>query len=483
MSSNTKSNDAKQISLVWLRRDLRLHDHAGLATALEGNGQVQPVFVFDTDILSRFSNRKDRRLTFIMEALWKIHADLQQKDSGVLVLYGRAQEIIPKISHALNATRVVAAEDFEPETQKRDNAVAKALREEGIGFDAVLDHLVFSPKEVLKADGTPYLVFTPYSKAWRSKLHAQSFAEKKVRLDGGRLPHFPTIAKQAHAAGLDVVPLGEGVAAALEHIGYEHNPHDAWAIGNGRKRLEQFIGQRINAYKTARDYMAQDGTSMLSPYLRHGVISIREAARLAVEQRQPDTWMNELIWREFYAMVLYHFPETATTEMQAKYRNLHWSQNNAHWQAFVESRTGYPIIDAAMRQLHELGWMHNRARMIVASFLTKDLHLDWRLGEEHFAQWLMDYELASNVGGWQWAASTGTDAAPYFRIFNPVTQSQRFDPDGAYIRRWLPELAEVQGKDIHMPTGLLRPAGYPEPIVNHKDAREQALRMYKEVQS
>lgn len=482
MSSNTKTAEAgKQISLAWLRRDLRLYDHAVLATALQGKGQVQPVFVFDKDILSRFSNKKDRRLTFITEALWKIHRHLAQKDSGVLVLYGSAQEIIPKIAKTLSAARVVAAEDFEPDTIARDKAVAEALQSQQQEFNQVLDHLIFSPKEVLKSDGTPYLVFTPYSKAWRAKLNQHSFAEQKVSLSKDKLPYFPAIAKQAHDAGLDVVPLCEGVEKALAHIGYTHNPHELWAIENGRKRLEQFIGKHINGYKDERDYMAKDGTSMLSPYLRHGIVSIREACRLAVEQRQPDTWINELIWREFYAMVLYHFPESATQELQEKYRNLEWSDNQEHWQAFIECRTGYPIVDAAMRQLHETGWMHNRARMIVASFLTKDLHLDWRLGEEHFAQWLMDYEMASNVGGWQWASSTGTDAAPYFRIFNPITQSERFDERGDYIRQWLPELKNVQGKDIHMPADLLRPKAYPAPIVDHKEEREKALKMYKEI--
>lgn len=484
MSSNTKSaKEDKQISLVWLRRDLRLHDHAALAKALEADGQVQPVFVFDTDILKRFSIKKDRRLTFIMQALWKIHADLAKKNSGVLLLHGSAREILPKISHILNVKQVVVAEDFEPETIKRDKAVKDALTEQKIGFTQVLDHLVFSPQDVLKADGTPYLVFTPYSKAWRSKLTPNSFAEKYVELTAQKLADFSAISTKARESDLDVVSLDAGVEAALEHIGYTFNPHEDWEIELGEKRLKGFIGQQNNHYKDKRDFMAVEGTSMLSPYLRHGVVSVREAARLAVEQRNPDTWMNELVWREFYAMVLYHFPESAHTELQEKYRKLEWSHDEERWQAFVGCRTGYPIVDAAMRQLHETGWMHNRARMIVASFLTKDLHLDWRLGEEHFAQWLMDYELASNVGGWQWAASTGTDAAPYFRIFNPVTQSERFDAEGKYIRHWLPELREVKGKDIHMPPPLMRPKGYPAPIVDHKVERKKALDMFKNMPS
>jgi deoxyribodipyrimidine photo-lyase len=481
--SNTNPSQHNPLSLVWLRRDLRLHDHSALAESLDGKGPVQPVFVFDSDILSRFSSSKDRRLTFIADALWKIHSDLAKMNSGVLIIHGSARQVMPKLAQAVGAGQVTCAEDFEPDTIRRDEAVASALATQGVGFTHVLDHLVFSPRDVLKADGTPYLVFTPYSKAWRSKLDPYSFAEQTVSLSAARMADFAALQASARQAGLKVLDMQGGAKGLLEQIGYEHHPHPLWAIENGQKRLRDFISGHIGQYKQARDYMAQDGTSMLSPYLRHGIVSVRELLRLAVEKPQHETWLNELIWREFYAMVLYHFPQSVTQELQEKYRDLPWSHDQEKWAAFVECRTGYPVVDAAMRQLHATGWMHNRARMIVASFLTKDLHIDWRWGEEHFAQWLMDYELASNVGGWQWAASTGTDAAPYFRVFNPVTQSERFDAEGAYIRQWLPELAVVKGKDIHMPPGLLRPKDYPAPLVDHKEAREIALSMFKKAGS
>ncbi|MCH2548133.1 MAG: DNA photolyase family protein [Alphaproteobacteria bacterium] len=477
--SNTNASQNKPLSLVWLRRDLRLHDHAALEFALNDNSQIQPFFIFDSDILNRFKNKKDRRLTFIAEALWKIHKALTKQNSGLLVFYGRASEIVPKLANVLEAKNVICAEDFEPETMKRDAMVKQSLEKNAVGFKQVVDHVIFSPRDVLKKDGSPYLVFTPYSKTWRSALHSQSFAEKKVNLTKSALPDIANVLKSLASSGLQRIDCGAGVTAMLDSIGYVHNPLELWAIEDARPRLEKFIGSQVNNYKNTRNFLAQNGTSMISPYLRHGILSIRELARLAVEQRNSYIWMNELIWREFYIMVLYHFPHSAHMELQEKYQHLQWSDNKENWQAFIESRTGYPVVDAAMRQLHEIGWMHNRARMIVASFLTKDLHIDWRWGEEHFAQWLMDYELASNVGGWQWAASTGTDAAPYFRVFNPVTQSVRFDEKGDYIHKWLPELKQMQGKDVHFPPLLLRPDSYAKPLVDHKEERLKAIEMFK----
>lgn len=468
-------------SLVWLRRDLRLHDHAALAEALKGEGRIQPVFVFDSGILERFSSKKDRRITFISSALWKMHTDLTEKNSGLLVVYGRAAVIVPILAKALRAKQLVCSEDFEPETRRRDAVVREALEKEGIAFTTVLDHLVFSPRDVRKADGTPYLIFTPYSKAWRAKLGRQRIEERKAKLGADRLAEFSMAAKAASDAGLTVIDMERGAEGIVRQVGYEYNPHPLWSAGDGAERLRGFIGRSINNYASSRDLVAEEGTSMLSPYLRHGLVSIREALRLAVEQEKAGAWINELIWREFYAMILYYFPESAQKEWQKKYRELHWVENSEQWKAFAEGRTGFPIVDAAMRQLLETGWMHNRARMIVASFLTKDLHLDWRLGEEHFAQWLMDYELASNVGGWQWAASTGTDAVPYFRVFNPLAQSKKFDPAGEYIRRWVPELRHVKGEDIHQPSPLVRLKDYPAPIVDHGRERLRALEMYKTV--
>lgn len=466
--SITKSPHDKPISLVWLRRDLRLNDHAALAHALGGEGNIQPVFVFDTDILKDFPNKDDRRVTFIAEALMNIHAELKKHGGELLVLHGSAKELIPQTAKKLGAGAVYLAADYEPETRKRDVAVKKALQAQDVELHAVCDHLIHPPTAVLKGDGTPYKVFTPYSKAWKAALQADSFGEYKVKLNG----------RLASVAGEKSLKL-TSAKALVEQIGYHYTPHKAWDAADGEKRLKRFIRQGIGGYKLTRDYMAdEEGTSRISPYLRFGLVSIRHCARLAVEQPQYDTWLGELIWREFYAMILYHFPNTAHEEFLEKYRGLEWSGKESHWQAFIECRTGYPIVDAAMTELHEMGWMHNRARMIVASFLTKDLHIDWRMGDAHFAEWLMDYDMASNVGGWQWAASTGTDAVPYFRIFNPVSQSQRFDPKGEYIRHWLPELKDLSDKEIHMP-GKNRPKSYPAPIVDHDKERQVTLAAYK----
>lgn len=470
MFSNMNHTQDNGFSILWLRRDLRLHDHAPLHAALAAGGKVQPVFVFDTDILQAFPQKDDRRLTFIAEALAQMDAELRKKGGKLLILHGRAEELIPQLAAETGAQAVYCGADYEPATRKRDARVAEALGKQGKTLHSLCDHLVHAPDKVLKGDGTPYLVFTPYSKAWRAKLHRDSFAEKVVALQG-RLADVST--------KLPNLSLEQSVAPLLQALGYRHNPHPWWKVSEGQEKLKRFLTRKLSGYATMRDYMAEEGTSQISPYLRFGLLSARECLRLAVEQPQHEAWMNELIWREFYAMVLYHFPHSQNLELIEKYRGLRWSESEAHWQAFIESRTGFPVVDAGMRQLHETGWMHNRVRMVVASFLTKDLHIDWRRGEAHFAQWLMDYDMASNVGGWQWAASTGTDAAPYFRIFNPASQSSRFDPKGDYIRRWVPELKALSEKEIHAPKGDMF-STYPRPIVSHDEERKVALAVYKQ---
>jgi len=472
------------LSLVWLRRDLRLHDHAALAQALESHGAVQPVFVFDTAILKSFANPQDKRVTFIVQTLSALHQQLKPYGGGVLCLLGDARDAIPAAAQALWADRVVCEEDYEPETIKRDVAVKQALSA-GCAFEQVVDHVVMRPSEVVKDDGTPYRVFTPYSKAWRAALSSSRLAEKRVELRG-RLSAFACVRDAAMACdALRVIDLDAGVEAALEQVGYRLAELGEWGVDDVPSRLTYFVDHHLSDYKDQRDYLSVPGTSKLSPYLRFGLISVRECARLAAHQpsKGSDCWINELIWREFYAMILYHFPDVVTLEFQEKYRaRLPWSQNEEVLVRFKEGRTGFPVVDAAMRQLLHTGWMHNRARMIVASFMTKDLHLDWRLGEAHFGQYLMDYDLASNNGGWQWAASTGTDAQPYFRVFNPVLQSERFDPKGDYIRRWVPELADVDTRFIHAPnlaSDLFSASGYPKPMVDHATAKAQAIAMFK----
>ena len=476
MNMANLKNHSAPVSIVWLRRDLRLYDHTALAEALARPEPVLPIFVLDTDILAQFPNPKDRRLSFIAAAVCRIHRELHaiRPDSGLLVLHGSVKEILSKLADAVNAARVSCGVDYEPAAIMRDRSVRDALEKQGREFIGRCDHLLVPANAITKEDGTPYRVFTPFSKVWRARLSAEALAERKVKLSSERLSPLPEL------SGFTVIDAGKGEAHMLKAIGYEYAEDPLWPVDGGMKRLKPFISKTVSRYGDTRDFMAlEGGTSQISPYLRFGLISIREAARLAVEREHHEKWLGELAWRDFYAMILFRYPASVTEEFQEKYRGLNWSENETLWKAFMESRTGFPIIDAAMRQLHQDGWMHNRARMIVASFLTKDLLIDWRWGERHFAQWLMDYDMASNVGGWQWAASTGTDAQPYFRIFNPTSQSQRFDAKGEYIRHYMPELAKLSDKDIHAPPPLLRPKDYPGPVVDHSKSREMALQMFK----
>lgn len=471
------------ITLAWLRRDLRMNDHAVLHEACKQSQSIQPVFIFDSEVLSRFSNPHDRRLSFLARQLVAMHRELAAMGGGMLVLHGNAREIIPKLANRLNAAAIVCAQDFEPSTIARDKVVKAALSP-FTRMAQVVDHLIHAPTVVLKDDGTPYKVFTPFSKAWRAKLSATSFDEKPVALQG-KLAPYQVMRDTAKQAGFKVLNPEQGVAAMLESIGYHEVSDDLWKVEDAQTILHRFVEHKVANYHQSRDFMAVAGTSRLSPYLRFGLVSIRECARL-IAQRSGDgehIWMNELIWREFYSQILYHFPDVVEHEFQAHYRGLKWSHDPALLDAFKQGKTGFPIVDAAMRELLQTGWMHNRARMIVASFFTKDLLLDWRLGEEHFAQHLMDYELASNNGGWQWASSTGTDAQPYFRIFNPELQAKRFDEKADYIKRYVPELAALSARDIlalHSGNSLLRPKDYPAPILDHKAAKEHVLRLFKE---
>ncbi|MCI5050372.1 MAG: DNA photolyase family protein [Rickettsiales bacterium] len=483
----SKSFDPSEpLSLVWMRRDLRLHDHTALHEALLRDGNVQPVFVFDKDILAHFPSPRDKRVSFLIHTICHIHQQLVKAGGGLLVAYASAQDVIPKIAKQLQANTLVCAEDFEPATIARDATVEKYLRQ-GTEFAQVLDHLVLHPNAVLKDDGTPYKVFTPYSKAWRARLQKHSCNERSAKLEG-RLADISALRDELRSLD-DVQWLSpeDGVEALHKAMDYEPVSLGEWSVDDVDERLKRFIANDLSAYKDKRDMVCDEGTSKISPYLRFGLVSVRECLRLAFqyENEGANTWVKEIIWREFYAMILYHFPDVVEHEFQEKYRDsIDWVQDTERLEAFKHGKTGYPIVDAAMRQLLQTGWMHNRARMIVASFLTKDLHLDWRLGERHFADYLMDYELASNNGGWQWAASTGTDAQPYFRIFNPESQSKKFDPDGEYIKRWVPELAEINPKYLHAPhknPDLFSKAHYPDPIVDHSVARERALKMYKEV--
>lgn len=465
------------VTIVWIRRDLRLHDQAALSTALAEKAAVQPVFVFDTGILARFNNPHDRRLSFIMGALCGIDRELKRRGGGLLVMHGKACEVIPKLAAALGAQMIVSAEDFEPDTRARD---AEVKRRFSGRFVQVIDHVLRAPCQIQKDDGTPLKVFTPYYKRWLASLSEMDWAAYEVK-DKGRYADVAASRKAAEQAGLKVIDLSNA-ADALNAIGYRYVDDPLWKPGAARELLAAFTNGPVTDYPKQRDFMGVRGTSRLGPYLRHGLVSVRECVAAAQKQPNSATWIKELCWREFYMMILFHWPEVQTQEFQPQYRGtIPWDSSPRVKDALYNAKTGYPVIDAALREILQTGWMHNRARMIVASFFTKDLLMDWRVGEEFFAQHLMDYELASNNGGWQWSASTGTDAQPYFRVFNPLLQSQKFDPNGDYIRHYVPELKDVPDADIHWPHGTLYcPKDYPAPIVDHAAVKARAIQVFKD---
>jgi len=463
-------------ALVWLRRDLRLEDNAALHAALRAARKVYCAFVFDTEILDALPSRRDRRVEFIRESLVEVHAALAARGSALVVVHGRARDEIPRLASRLGVAAVFANHDYEPAAVERDAHVAKALRPLGIEFRTRKDHVVFEKDEVLTGDGRPYSVFTPYRNAWLKRL----------------VPFF--VKAYPSEAYLDrLAPLPHARVPELAEIGFEKTNLAALGIPTGAsgaaRLLDDFLG-RIDEYRSRRDYPSVRGPSYLSVHLRFGTISIRRLARLASERGSEgaQTWLSELIWRDFYAMILHHHPRVVGNAFKPELDAVAFPNDPAHLAAWCEARTGYPLVDAAMRQINGSGYMHNRLRMVAASFLVKDLHVDWRLGERYFAEHLNDFDLASNNGGWQWAASTGCDAQPYFRIFNPVTQSEKFDPEGRFIRKYLPELARVQPHFIHAPwkmsaeeqrrVGVVLGRDYPAPIVDHAQARAITLDLY-----
>jgi deoxyribodipyrimidine photo-lyase len=459
-------------ALVWFRRDLRDFDHAAFAHALRSHVRVYCVFVFDTDILTPLLQRglvADRRVEFILCAVQELDAALHAKGGGLIVRHGRAPDIIPALANELQVDTVCTNRDYEPQALARDATVASRLKEGGRKFLHFKDQVVFEFDEVLTKTGTAFSVFTPYARAWRGRLTPGDLAERDCTAKPGQLafptavsptPTFPTLAELGFAATDLRLPTG---------------------MKGGAHLFEDFL-TRIDRYHEQRDFPASKGPSYLSPHLRFGTVSIRQLAAAAHSRSlQPDgrgaeVWLNELIWREFYQMILWQRPDVVEHAFKLACDTLVWDENPERFAAWQTGHTGYPLVDAAQRQLLQCGWMHNRLRMVTASFLTKDLGIDWRLGERHFADWLLDYDLAANNGGWQWAASTGCDAQPWFRIFNPVTQSERFDPQGKFIRRYVPELADVPDKFIHSPWKMAAPpADYPPPVVDHARARERTL--------
>jgi deoxyribodipyrimidine photo-lyase len=449
-----------------VRRDLRLHDNLALREAV-ARGIVIPLFVLDPAILDSTPHRKaERRRSFLFAALRSLDADLRARGSRLIVRGGRPLEVLSRLVRESEAGAIFAEEDYSPYSKARDRAVGAKL-----ALHLTPGTAIHAPGETLKRDGKPYTVFTHFSRAW-----------KALPLPGGGLSPPRSI----HTPRLPSEPIPE----APEPDGFPASETEA------RRLLKAFVRGPVQEYAGKRDRLDLDGTSRLSPYFRLGLLSAREAAGLAgglvwdsgdnrKEQAGAAAWLNELAWRDFYLAVLQHFPEVLRASFNPSLRSIQWHRNPAVLEAWQQGRTGYPVVDAAMRQLLSTGWMHNRGRMIVASFLVKDLLLDWKEGEIWFMQQLVDGDPAANNGGWQWAAGTGTDAAPYFRIFNPVTQGERFDPQGSYVSRWVPELAGVPPRWIHKPweapEAILRSAGvklgksYPHRIVDHVEARGRAL--------
>ncbi|MDR3376415.1 MAG: deoxyribodipyrimidine photo-lyase [Ancalomicrobiaceae bacterium] len=462
--------------LVWLRRDLRLDDSAALARALASGHPVLPVFVFDTDILNLLP-RADRRVEFIHATVAALKADLNAFGGDLLVRHGSALDEIPRLAAELGASEVFANRDYEPSAIARDRHVENRLAAIGVGFRTFKDQVVFERDEITTAAGGMYSVFTPYSRAWRRALTAEALKPHLTR------PLFAALAERPPKPMPSLTELGFA-PTDLATLGIAPGPAGAEAL------FGDFLG-RIDAYGETRDFPAVKGVSYLSVHLRFGTISIRRLMTHALGRRSEgaEKWLAELIWREFYSQILWHRPDVVAHAFKPEYDDLDFTNDETLFRAWVEGRTGYPIVDAAMRQLNTTGYMHNRLRMITASFLVKDLLVDWRWGEKLFAERLIDFDLASNNGGWQWAASTGCDAQPYFRIFNPVAQSQKFDPDGGFIHRFVPELAGLAAPAIHAPW-LARPlelaaAGvrlgetYSHPIVDHAIQRDRALALYK----
>jgi deoxyribodipyrimidine photo-lyase len=461
----------KEKALVWFRRDLRDHDHAALSAALAESNAVYCAFVFDTDILDKLPSKQDRRVHFIRDSLFELDAALQARGGGLIVRHGRASEEIPALARQLGVAAVFANRDYEPAAQQRDAAIADSLCDAGIDFHTLKDQVIFDGDEILTLAGKPFSVFTPYKNAWLKRLTAADTAAHPCggQLAGSELAGVPELSEIGF------------VATDLRSLGIEPGMHGARAL------WDDFRQSRINRYGALRDFPAVKGVSYLSVHLRFGTLSIRELVRVALES-EADTWLSELIWRDFYFMILDQHPRVVDHAFKPEYDAIQWEDWPEGFAAWCAGRTGYPLVDAAMRQLNHSGWMHNRLRMVVASFLTKDLGIDWRLGERYFAEQLNDFDLSANNGGWQWASSSGCDAQPYFRIFNPVTQSERFDADGKFIRRYVPELAAVANKYIHAPwlmgrieqesLGVVIGRDYPAPIVDHARAREKTLARY-----
>lgn len=425
--------------VFWFRRDLRLHDNHGFFEALASGEEVLPIFVFDKDIIGDLP-KDDHRITFIHSLLDEMNSALKKHNSSLAVFHDTPEQVFKKIIGKNKVTAVYTNHDYEPYARQRDKAIGEMLGTKDIDFKIFKDQVIFEKDEVAKDDGNPYTVYTPYSKKWlaefkKDDLKAYSSEKKLDKIVKHEYPF------------LSLKDIGF-TKAKLEPMDYHVTP------------------SVINDYEDKRNFPAVKGTSHLSPYLRFGAVSIREMVAKANAENNK-TFLKELIWREFFMQILWHFPETVSKSFRPKYDNIRWRNNEKEFKRWCEGKTGFPMVDAGMRELNETGYMHNRVRLVVSSFLCKHLLIDWRWGEAYFAEKLFDYEQSSNVGNWQWAAGSGTDAAPYFRVFNPTEQAKKFDPDFKYISKWVPEFQELDY----------------QPMLDHKEARERALKVYKEAVS
>jgi deoxyribodipyrimidine photo-lyase len=444
-------------TIWWIRRDLRLDDNRTLARALE-KPPITPLYILDPRLLSA---APDRRQKFLFQNLRILKENLEARGSTLIVRTAKPVEVLERLVTETGADRILAEEDYTPYARVRSVLVGGCLP-----LKLIQGQLVVHPLGGMKSDGSPYTVFTPFKRNW--------LAVKP------EIPGIPAPEQIPSLTGLESDPIPDG----QEEERFPAGETEALS------RLNKFLAEGVSGYHLNRDRMDLKGTSRLSPYLHFGVLGLRTAIRAAMRtltelkgsagEQGADTWLSELIWREFYIHILFHFPEVRTRNFRSQYDALQWRNDEADFAAWQEGQTGYPIVDAGMRQLLNTGWMHNRARMITASFLVKHLLIDWRWGESWFMEKLLDADLAANNGGWQWVAGTGTDAAPYFRIFNPILQSKKHDPEGRYIRRWVPELAGLDSREIHAPwENNARPSNYPAPIVDHKQARERTLLAYQ----
>ncbi len=474
--------------LMWFRRDLRMADNAALHLALSQCAQVHCVFVFDQAILAPLP-RADRRVEFIRESLVELDAALRQLSgkagAGLIVAHAVARDEIPRLAAALQVQAVFAARDYEPQAQARDDAVREALAQVGCAFFTCKDQVIFEGREILTQSGTPYGVFTPYKNNWLKRVAPEDLAQHDSAPLAQRLLERP-LEFQNPVPGLNEIGFEPTNLASLKIPTGE---------SGGQALFEAFF-ERMDDYHATRDFPAVKGPSYLGVHLRFGTVSIRQLVRIALQRQATGSpgaavWLSELVWRDFYFAILANFPHVARQAFKPEYDAISWEQGphaDALFAAWCEGRTGYPLVDAAMAQINQTGYMHNRLRMVAGSFLVKDLGLDWRWGERYFAEQLNDFDLSANNGGWQWVASSGCDAQPYFRIFNPISQSEKFDPQGKFIRRYLPQLAKLSDKDIHAPweakplelqmAGVVLGQNYPHPVVAHDEARAKTLARY-----